>query len=70
VQQHGDDLHRLISALGGGAVEVFASSGGAVKGVGAESEAEIATVPGMPLPIGSTRRPCSRSRGGLDARLR
>jgi hypothetical protein len=46
VQQHGDDLHRLISALGGGAVEVFASSGGAVKGVGAESEAEMATVPG------------------------
>jgi pimeloyl-ACP methyl ester carboxylesterase len=45
-EQHADDLHRLISALGGGAVEVFASSGGAVKGVGAESEAEMATVPG------------------------
>jgi hypothetical protein len=27
-------------------VEIFASSGGAVKGVGAESETEMATVPG------------------------
>jgi pimeloyl-ACP methyl ester carboxylesterase len=29
-QQHADDLHRLILALGGGPVEIFASSGGAV----------------------------------------
>jgi pimeloyl-ACP methyl ester carboxylesterase len=28
--EHADDLHRLISALGGGPVDVFASSGGAV----------------------------------------
>jgi pimeloyl-ACP methyl ester carboxylesterase len=28
--QHADDLHRLISELGGGPVEMFASSGGAV----------------------------------------
>jgi pimeloyl-ACP methyl ester carboxylesterase len=28
--EHGDDLHRLISALGAGPVDVFASSGGAV----------------------------------------
>ncbi|GIE99922.1 alpha/beta fold hydrolase [Paractinoplanes rishiriensis] len=28
--QHADDLHRLIDALGGGPVDVFASSGGAV----------------------------------------
>jgi pimeloyl-ACP methyl ester carboxylesterase len=28
--QHGDDLHRLISALGAGPVDLFASSGGAV----------------------------------------
>jgi pimeloyl-ACP methyl ester carboxylesterase len=27
---HGDDLHRLIQALGGGPVDLFASSGGAV----------------------------------------
>ena len=27
---HGDDLHRLIQAVGGGAVDLFASSGGAV----------------------------------------
>jgi pimeloyl-ACP methyl ester carboxylesterase len=27
---HGDDLHRLIEALGGGPVDLFASSGGAV----------------------------------------
>ncbi|MGN9775970.1 alpha/beta fold hydrolase [Micromonospora sp. H33] len=29
-EQHGDDLHRLIDALGGGPVDIFASSGGAV----------------------------------------
>jgi pimeloyl-ACP methyl ester carboxylesterase len=29
-EQHGDDLHRLISTLGGGPVDIFASSGGAV----------------------------------------
>jgi pimeloyl-ACP methyl ester carboxylesterase len=28
--EHADDLHRLIDALGGGPVDVFASSGGAV----------------------------------------
>jgi len=32
-QQHADDLHRLISALGGGPVDIFASSGGAVNGL-------------------------------------
>ena len=29
-EQHADDLHRVISALGSGPVDVFASSGGAV----------------------------------------
>ncbi|WP_428964777.1 alpha/beta fold hydrolase [Micromonospora fluostatini] len=29
-EQHADDLHRVIEALGGGPVDVFASSGGAV----------------------------------------
>ncbi|GAB3159866.1 alpha/beta hydrolase [Micromonospora sonneratiae] len=29
-EQHADDLHRLISALDGGPVDIFASSGGAV----------------------------------------
>ncbi|GAB1690009.1 alpha/beta fold hydrolase [Krasilnikovia sp. M28-CT-15] len=29
-EQHADDLHRLIAALGGGPVDVFGSSGGAV----------------------------------------
>ncbi|GAA0390758.1 alpha/beta hydrolase [Microbispora corallina] len=29
-EQHADDLHRLIDALGGGPVDMFASSGGAV----------------------------------------
>ena len=32
-QQHADDLHRLIEALGAGPVEVFGSSGGAVDGL-------------------------------------
>ncbi|GAA4986148.1 alpha/beta fold hydrolase [Actinopolymorpha pittospori] len=31
--QHADDLHRLISALGGGPVDILASSGGAVNGL-------------------------------------
>ncbi|MGI5160710.1 alpha/beta fold hydrolase [Microbispora sp. CA-102843] len=30
---HADDLHRLIDALGGGPVDIFASSGGAVNGL-------------------------------------
>jgi pimeloyl-ACP methyl ester carboxylesterase len=29
-EQHADDLHRVIEAIGGGPVDVFASSGGAV----------------------------------------
>jgi pimeloyl-ACP methyl ester carboxylesterase len=31
--EHADDLHRLISALGTGTVDIFASSGGAVNGL-------------------------------------
>jgi pimeloyl-ACP methyl ester carboxylesterase len=31
--QHADDLHRLISVLGAGPVDIFASSGGAVNGL-------------------------------------
>jgi pimeloyl-ACP methyl ester carboxylesterase len=31
--QHGDDLHRLITALDAGPVDLFASSGGAVNGL-------------------------------------
>jgi len=30
VDEHADDLHRLISALRAGPVDIFASSGGAV----------------------------------------
>ncbi|WP_055478894.1 alpha/beta fold hydrolase [Sphaerimonospora mesophila] len=32
-EMHADDLHRLITALGGGPVDIFASSGGAVNGL-------------------------------------
>jgi pimeloyl-ACP methyl ester carboxylesterase len=32
-EQHADDVHRLISALGRGPVDIFASSGGAVNGL-------------------------------------
>jgi pimeloyl-ACP methyl ester carboxylesterase len=32
-EEHADDLHRLISALGAGPVDIFASSGGAVNGL-------------------------------------
>jgi pimeloyl-ACP methyl ester carboxylesterase len=32
-ERHADDLHRLISALGGGPVDIFASSGGAINGL-------------------------------------
>jgi pimeloyl-ACP methyl ester carboxylesterase len=31
--EHADDLHRVISALGAGPVDIFASSGGAVNGL-------------------------------------
>jgi pimeloyl-ACP methyl ester carboxylesterase len=30
VEEHADDLHRLINELGGGPVDIFASSGGAI----------------------------------------
>jgi len=39
--QHADDLHRIIAALGGGPVDLFASSGGAVNAL-----ALVATHPG------------------------
>ena len=32
-EQHADDLHRIIGALGGGPVDLFGSSGGAVNGL-------------------------------------
>jgi pimeloyl-ACP methyl ester carboxylesterase len=32
-EEHADDLHRLIAALGTGPVDIFASSGGAVNGL-------------------------------------
>src|SRR5215207_5836978 len=32
-EQHADDVHRLISALGAGPVDIVASSGGAVNGL-------------------------------------
>jgi pimeloyl-ACP methyl ester carboxylesterase len=32
-EQHADDLHQLITVLGGGPVDIFASSGGAVNGL-------------------------------------
>jgi pimeloyl-ACP methyl ester carboxylesterase len=32
-QQHADDVHRIIEALGAGPVDLFASSGGAVNGL-------------------------------------
>src|ERR687895_574947 len=32
-EQHADDVHRLISALGAGPVDIFGSSGGAVTGL-------------------------------------
>lgn len=33
VEEHADDLHRVISAVGGGPVDLFGSSGGAVNGL-------------------------------------
>jgi pimeloyl-ACP methyl ester carboxylesterase len=38
VEEHADDLHRLIRALGGGPVDVFASSGGAVNALALVAE--------------------------------
>jgi pimeloyl-ACP methyl ester carboxylesterase len=40
-EQHADDLHRIIAELGGGPVDLFASSGGAVNAL-----ALVATHPG------------------------
>ena len=32
-EQHADDMHQIIQELGGGPVDLFASSGGAVNGL-------------------------------------
>jgi pimeloyl-ACP methyl ester carboxylesterase len=37
-EEHADDLHRVIEALGGGPVDVFASSGGAVNALALVAE--------------------------------
>jgi pimeloyl-ACP methyl ester carboxylesterase len=37
-EQHVDDIHRVIEAIGGGPVDVFASSGGAVNALGLVAE--------------------------------
>jgi pimeloyl-ACP methyl ester carboxylesterase len=41
IEDHADDLHRIIEEIGGGPVDLFASSGGAVNGL-----ALVATHPG------------------------
>ena len=53
--QHADDLHRIIDALGGGPVDLFASSGGAVNAlalVGAHPE-QVRTLVAHEPPLAS-----------------
>ena len=52
---HADDLHRLIKELGAGAVDLFASSGGAVNALAlvAKHPQDIRTLVGHEPPIGS-----------------
>ena len=63
-EEHADDLHRLISAVGGGPVDVFASSGGAVNALAlvARHPEDVRTLVAHEPPSGSccrTARPAS-----------
>jgi pimeloyl-ACP methyl ester carboxylesterase len=60
-QQQADDVHRLLSALGGEPADVFGSSGGAVVG--------LALVTAPPRPGADTGGPRT-SAGGVAARRR
>jgi pimeloyl-ACP methyl ester carboxylesterase len=53
--QHADDLHRIIGALGGGPIDLFASSGGAVNGLAlvARHAEDVRTLVAHEPPAGS-----------------
>jgi pimeloyl-ACP methyl ester carboxylesterase len=44
-EQHADDLHRVIKAIGGGPVDMFASSGGAVNALSLAAKHPAAVLP-------------------------
>jgi pimeloyl-ACP methyl ester carboxylesterase len=54
-QQHGDDLHRIIAALGKGPVDLFATSGGAVNALAlvAAHPEDVATLVAHEPPLAS-----------------
>ena len=54
-EQHADDLHRIIAALGAGAVNLFASSGGAVNALAlvAAHPDQVLTLVAHELPLAS-----------------
>lgn len=61
---HADDLHRLIDALGGGPVDVFASSGGAVNGL-----ALVARHPGQVRTLVAHEPPAAQAMPDREAAL-
>ena len=68
-EQHADDLHRVIQALGAGPVDLFATSGGAVNAL-----ALVGTAPRRRTPPGGARaadrRVAARPRAGRWRRAR
>ena len=62
-EQHADDLHRIIAALGAGPVDLFASSGGAVNALAlvAAHPEQVRTLVAHEPPLASDP---ARSRGG------
>ena len=54
-QQHADDLHRIITALGAGPVDLFASSGGAVNALAlvADAPGDVRTLVAHEPPLAS-----------------
>ena len=66
-EEHADDLHRLIAALGAGPVDLFASSGGAVNAL-ALVAAPSRAGPDARRARAAGRRGAARPRGGAGRR--
>ena len=67
---HADDLHRLIQAIGGGPVDLFASSGGAVNALALVSKhpGDVRTLVAHEPPLLDPARPRARDGGHRRSR--
>lgn len=68
-EQHGDDLHRIIAELGGGPVDLFASSGGAVNALAlvAKHPEDVRTLVAHEPPLASVLPDSENARAAVRA---